>query len=568
MLPGWLNRLTRPRYALATLALLTLLRPSAGATIYREDFEDDLPGRMPLIGAGRWNSVSQGGGCLNRVVDAATSPIGSGLAVHIQDNSSSAGNLLLEYDDIGSRDTLHLSFQFHEVAGATGAFTLILGSSHGAARFMELQIGPRRILAKQANGSADVDPGPDRYAQGTTVTVDIVVNSAADPLTTYTTTSGLGNPLTGSLAADRYDVYVNDALLIDDADPADYTGSIDAFSFQTTSTVVGVDVYLDNLKVETLAGGATQPDFSLTIAPSQPVTLLCTATTYDVTVSTEGGFASPIYLSATMLPSGATAQFSAVLITPPGGTAQLTLIPPHTLTIGTYPFGVQATGGGITHTASASFAIADVTKPQFALSLTNVSGHGVVTLDPPDGQYDCGTVVTLTATPDPDYCFKRWTGTNNDSTIATTNTVTMKTNKAVTVEFAPDCNHNGIPDATDITKATSKDCDTNGVPDECQADTDGDHVIDACDTCPNTIADVTVDEHGCPPVTPGDIDRDGDVDLFDFSHFRSCYNGANRLPAAPDCADVDFDGDHDIDLLDFRRFGACFNGSNRPPVCH
>jgi len=32
----------------------------------------------------------------------------------------------------------------------------------------------------------------------------------------------------------------------------------------------------------------------------------------------------------------------------------------------------------------------------------------------------------------------------------------------------PDCNNNGIPDATDIANHTSTDCDSNGVPDECQ----------------------------------------------------------------------------------------------------
>lgn len=48
----------------------------------------------------------------------------------------------------------------------------------------------------------------------------------------------------------------------------------------------------------------------------------------------------------------------------------------------------------------------------------------------------------------------------------------------------PDCNSNGILDNDDITNGTSLDCDTNGIPDECEVDTDGDWVIDACDICP------------------------------------------------------------------------------------
>lgn len=47
-----------------------------------------------------------------------------------------------------------------------------------------------------------------------------------------------------------------------------------------------------------------------------------------------------------------------------------------------------------------------------------------------------------------------------------------------------DCNENQIADSVDIASGTSPDCDDNGVPDECDADNDGDGVIDACDNCP------------------------------------------------------------------------------------
>jgi len=44
----------------------------------------------------------------------------------------------------------------------------------------------------------------------------------------------------------------------------------------------------------------------------------------------------------------------------------------------------------------------------------------------------------------------------------------------------PDCNANGIGDGQDIADATSADCNVNGIPDSCEADSDGDGVIDAC----------------------------------------------------------------------------------------
>ena len=66
-------------------------------------------------------------------------------------------------------------------------------------------------------------------------------------------------------------------------------------------------------------------------------------------------------------------------------------------------------------------------------------------------------------------------------------------------------------------------------------DSDGDGVADPQDECPDTIAGVEVDEVGCPPLIPGDLDRDGDVDLDDFAIFVGCFVGAGT-PADPDCA--------------------------------
>jgi hypothetical protein len=66
-------------------------------------------------------------------------------------------------------------------------------------------------------------------------------------------------------------------------------------------------------------------------------------------------------------------------------------------------------------------------------------------------------------------------------------------------------------------------------------DTDGDGVADPQDECPDTIAGVEVDEVGCPPPIPGDLDRDGDVDLDDFAVFQGCLGGTGT-PADPNCA--------------------------------
>ena len=65
----------------------------------------------------------------------------------------------------------------------------------------------------------------------------------------------------------------------------------------------------------------------------------------------------------------------------------------------------------------------------------------------------------------------------------------------------------------------------------------------------------------------GDLDRDQDVDLADFSLFQNCFNGPNRSYGQAGCEDADYDWDHDVDLVDFRAFSNCFNGPNRPAAC-
>ena len=71
--------------------------------------------------------------------------------------------------------------------------------------------------------------------------------------------------------------------------------------------------------------------------------------------------------------------------------------------------------------------------PMYDLMVTVVSGHG--TAEPNSGSYLAGTVVTLTATPEAGYWLRQWTGTDDDTSCALTNTVTMDSDKTVTVEF-------------------------------------------------------------------------------------------------------------------------------------
>ncbi len=77
-------------------------------------------------------------------------------------------------------------------------------------------------------------------------------------------------------------------------------------------------------------------------------------------------------------------------------------------------------------------AVADEAT-MYELTVTVVSGHG--TVEPNSGSYSAGTVVTLTGTPEQDYLLRHWTGTDDDTSCGLTNTVTMNSDKTVTVEF-------------------------------------------------------------------------------------------------------------------------------------
>ncbi len=69
----------------------------------------------------------------------------------------------------------------------------------------------------------------------------------------------------------------------------------------------------------------------------------------------------------------------------------------------------------------------------YQLTTSVVGGHG--TIAPAGGRYSAGEVVALTATPDPGYRVKAWTGTEDDAATSATNSVVMDGDKSVTVEF-------------------------------------------------------------------------------------------------------------------------------------
>ena len=87
--------------------------------------------------------------------------------------------------------------------------------------------------------------------------------------------------------------------------------------------------------------------------------------------------------------------------------------------------------------------------PQVFVTLTiNLEGAGSVTLDPPPvtpagsgGEYQIGTVVTITAIPDPNYQFSGWNGDLNGT--RNPQTIIINENKSVTASFVEQSSSNG-----------------------------------------------------------------------------------------------------------------------------
>ena len=78
---------------------------------------------------------------------------------------------------------------------------------------------------------------------------------------------------------------------------------------------------------------------------------------------------------------------------------------------------------------------------------------------------------------------------------------------------------------------------------------------------------------GVPPIvdmgayeyTPGDVDGDGDADLYDYAVFADCMNGPGVSTPPGACTQQQFDkadlqGDADVDLQDFAYFQSVSPG--------
>ncbi len=76
-------------------------------------------------------------------------------------------------------------------------------------------------------------------------------------------------------------------------------------------------------------------------------------------------------------------------------------------------------------------------SPTYTLSTSVVNASGTISFSQSTEPYAQGTTVSLTAAPDSGYQVMAWTGTDDDTSLNNTNTVTMNADRTVSVEFEP-----------------------------------------------------------------------------------------------------------------------------------
>jgi hypothetical protein len=98
------------------------------------------------------------------------------------------------------------------------------------------------------------------------------------------------------------------------------------------------------------------PDFGLSVTPSSATVNAGQSKSYTVSVSSLRGFTGSVTLSASGLPSGATASFSRNPLTAPG-TSTLAVRTTRSTTRGTFTITVRGRSGTLDHLATVTLVV-------------------------------------------------------------------------------------------------------------------------------------------------------------------------------------------------------------------
>lgn len=115
--------------------------------------------------------------------------------------------------------------------------------------------------------------------------------------------------------------------------------------------------------------GSAKADFTVAASPSSQSAPQGQSALFTVTLSGTNGFASPVQLTASGLPTGAIASFSPSQLTKGSGTSSVSVTTSASTPTGTYrDVTVTGTSGSLTHSTKVTLSVTAYVAPSFSLS--------------------------------------------------------------------------------------------------------------------------------------------------------------------------------------------------------
>jgi hypothetical protein len=116
--------------------------------------------------------------------------------------------------------------------------------------------------------------------------------------------------------------------------------------------------------------GTTTPDFSLSASPSSQTVARGGGTSYTTTVAPLNGFTGSVTLSASGLPTGATANFGTNPINGGSGTSSMSVTTSSSTPTGNFTITDTGNSGSLTHTATVTLVVNPAGTSDFSISAT------------------------------------------------------------------------------------------------------------------------------------------------------------------------------------------------------
>ncbi len=323
-----------------------------------------------------------------------------------------------------------------DLSGTQNPATITMNANKNVtATFSQLPVPDYTLTVNTVGqGSVTLDPPGGTYPEGTVVTLTATPDSGWKFDNWSGDLSGSTNPTTITMDSDK----TVTANFSEVGNCTETVGNTTVFGSTSTSTnrrampftmpengeICSVTIYHAGGSGGLILGvydGASTPQNRLGVTPTTTINSSAGWQTIDLT--------SPAYVSG-----GSTVWLAWVFQSNPGIRYQ-TGSPGRFQSSQTWSGGMPDPFGSGSQTSYIYSIYANFTPsapPQYTLTVNTV-GQGTVSLNPPGGTYDAGTVVTLTATPDSGWLFSIWSGDLTGSTNPTT--ITMNSNKTVTATF-------------------------------------------------------------------------------------------------------------------------------------